>query len=404
MKRISFFDERADLVVTASFFALLLLCGVALLCFQFGRAAAGPVLWGLACFAVGSMVGFLFGIPRILQREQPSGGAGADADALPASTSATGTREGQRGAYSLRVNTNLEQISDWLTKILVGVGLIQLQSLPKQVSYLAEFIARSMGGGDIYVALACAVIIYFVVGGFATGYMLTRLYLQGAFARADRLSQQVVAKLTESVEEAARDALASGLGARDVPTDQQVSQAERIGQLSLAADETVIREQVLALAREYERIRGVMRGGPERTRRMEVIVTKLRSLAVAGYFLLRQLRSSSNAGERLAAIAMLQVRPDPDALAWLSERFPPHERPFVAYHAAVALRAAVQGLPLEHLGGVRGALSRVQELIAQAEPDPDRDRVLGLAVHELGERLNPRMPSVIAAAGGEPQP
>jgi hypothetical protein len=401
MKRLSFFDERADLVVTASFFALLLLFGMALLAFQFGRAAAGPILWGLACFAVGAMVGFLFGIPRILQREQPSGGAGTDAAAPPASAPAG---EGQRGAYSLRVNTNLEQISDWLTKILVGVGLIQLQTLPKQALLLAELIARSMGGGDAHVALACALIIYFTVGGFATGYMLTRLYLQGAFARADQRSQQVGAKIEESVEQAVRDALASGQGASDVPTTQQVSQAERIGQLSLAADETVIRDQMLALAHEYERIRGVMKGGPERTRRMEVVVTKLRSLAVAGYFLRHQLRSSSNAGERLAAIAMLQVKPDPDAIAWLAERFPPHERPFVAYHAAVALRAAVQGLSTEHLGALRAALTRVHELIAQAEPDADRDRILGLAERELGERLTPRAPFATAAAGGEPQP
>ena len=173
-------------------------------------------------------------------------------------------------------------------------------------------------------------------------------------------------------------------------------------QVALGADENVIRAQVLALAHEYERIRGAMPGSHERTRRMEVIVTKLRSLAVAGYFLLRQLRGSSNAGERLAAIAMLQVKSDPDALAWLSERFPPHERPFVAYHAAVALRAAVQGLPVEHLGTLAGALTRVRELIATAEPDPDRDRVLGLVERELDERRVPKMAS--AAAGGEPQP
>ena len=123
---------------------------------------------------------------------------------------------------------------------------------------------------------------------------------------------------------------------------------------------------------------------------------------MAAYFLRRQLRSSSNAGERLAAIAMLQVKPEPDALAWLSERFPPHEKPFVAYHAAVALRAAVQGLPFEQLGPLRGALTRVHELIAQAEPDPDRDRILGLAERELDERLMPRVAT--AAAGGEPQP
>ena len=131
MKRLSFFDERADLVVVASFFALLLLLGVALLGLQFGRAAAGPILWGFACFTIGSMVGFLFGIPRILQREQPQGGTDP---ATTATRTPPSESEGQHGAYSLRINTNLEQISDWLTKILVGAGLIQLQTLPKQLT------------------------------------------------------------------------------------------------------------------------------------------------------------------------------------------------------------------------------------------------------------------------------
>jgi hypothetical protein len=48
-----------------------------------------------AAFAVGALVGFLFGIPRRLQREGLSAPIGP----------------------SLVVNTNLEQIFDWLTKI-----------------------------------------------------------------------------------------------------------------------------------------------------------------------------------------------------------------------------------------------------------------------------------------------
>jgi hypothetical protein len=392
MKSFSIFDERADLAISA-FFALYLLFGLALVALQFHPAPAGPMLWGLACFAAGSIVGFLFGIPRILQREPPQGGAGAE-------TAGAASNDGQRTAYVLRVNTNLEQISDWLTKILVGVGLIQLQSLPERVNALAQVIARSMGAGDAQIGLACALIIYFVIGGFASGYMLTRLYLQSAFARADQSSQLVMTKLEESVEQAALDALTSGQGARDVPTDQQVSLAERIGQLSLAADETVIRHQVQALARQYEGIREVMRGGTERTRRMEIIVTKLRSLAVAGHFLLPQLRASGFSGERLAAIAMLQVKPDPDAIDWLSERFPPQEKPFVAYHAAVALRAAVQGLPAGHLDRLKMVLTRVRELLARTEPEPERDRILGLADRELGERLASKGSATTAPDGG----
>jgi len=60
------------------------------------------LVWAGACLVSGVMVGFLFGIPRTLQSEQ----AGSKAD-----TEGRG-RHAQQG-YAQRVNTNLEQISDW---------------------------------------------------------------------------------------------------------------------------------------------------------------------------------------------------------------------------------------------------------------------------------------------------
>ena len=57
-----------------------------------------------AATAVGAFLGFLFGIPRTLQGN---------------------TTPGPDEIADYRPNTNLEQISDWLTKILVGVGLVK---------------------------------------------------------------------------------------------------------------------------------------------------------------------------------------------------------------------------------------------------------------------------------------
>src|SRR4051794_33887578 len=64
------------------------------------------VLFGLAAEACGGLLGLLFGVPRTID---PEGGE-------------------RKGAarVSYGANTNLEQISDWLTKILVGLGLTQL--------------------------------------------------------------------------------------------------------------------------------------------------------------------------------------------------------------------------------------------------------------------------------------
>jgi len=77
-------------------------------------------------------------------------------------------------ADSYQANTNLEEISDWLTKILVGVGLIQIARLGKS---FAHALAPSFGGAADSGAVGLAVVIYFAVAGFLLGYIWTRLRL-----------------------------------------------------------------------------------------------------------------------------------------------------------------------------------------------------------------------------------
>jgi len=164
--------------------------------------AAWPValLWAGACALIGSTVGFLFGIPRTLQGNQEvqqttlidskdidgaDGHHKADSEvraeqSIPIAFAATGK------GYQLGVNTNLEQISDWLTKILVGVGLTQLHDLPGKLITAATFIAKGISSSDPPIAFALAQIIYFNILGFLSGYLCTRLFLQPAFRRWDR--------------------------------------------------------------------------------------------------------------------------------------------------------------------------------------------------------------------------
>ncbi|MCX5890301.1 MAG: hypothetical protein NTY36_12700 [Deltaproteobacteria bacterium] len=75
-------------------------------------------------------------------------------------------------------NTNLEQISDWLCKILVGAGLTQLTALPGVLKRYAIFFAPGLGGsashGEVF---AVGLLIFFTVCGFLVGYLWTRLHL-----------------------------------------------------------------------------------------------------------------------------------------------------------------------------------------------------------------------------------
>jgi hypothetical protein len=119
-------------------------------------------------FAVGALLGFLFGIPRSLQGNPP---------ASPAPAGAAADANGPTQA----VNTNLEQISDWLTKILVGVGLTQFQSLRNELAGMAAYFAIAGSA-----AVTLAIILNSSVAGFFAGYLLTRLFLMSAFDLVNR--------------------------------------------------------------------------------------------------------------------------------------------------------------------------------------------------------------------------
>jgi hypothetical protein len=165
------------LVIPASLFAV----GI----YNEGRQAITPILWALACLLSGAFVGFLFGIPKILQ---------TDAQPVSPNTSATQLAS-QNSTYRQQVNTNLTEISDWLTKIIVGLGLINLKDIPQLIKKAAGLLAGSMyeGGPDQdHLAYAVAIIVSFSILGFLFGYLMTRLYLAGAFSRADQQNQSVV--------------------------------------------------------------------------------------------------------------------------------------------------------------------------------------------------------------------
>jgi hypothetical protein len=128
---------------------------------------AGAALLG------GGLLGFLFGIPKKLQQN-------------------TTTND----AY--QENTNLEQISDWLTKIIVGLGLTQLAKIPAALQNYSDFTAPGLGNFDHGNVFAIALLLYFLICGFLLTYFWTRLYLAGALTIADRAAQKDINKQSEA--------------------------------------------------------------------------------------------------------------------------------------------------------------------------------------------------------------
>ena len=96
-------------------------------------------------------MGFLFGIPRTVQSSTPS-----------------------TGDTQYQGNTNLEQVSDWLTKIIVGVSLVEIGRVIPALAKLAEILKAPLGGQPSSAAFGLGVVIASALTGFFFFYLWTR--------------------------------------------------------------------------------------------------------------------------------------------------------------------------------------------------------------------------------------
>lgn len=200
-----------------------------------------------AAFLVGALLGFLFGIPRSLALE----------GATPVSGSTEGAEIGQRPA-SYRSNTNLEQISDWLTKIIVGVGLVELGTLVAETEKLVNFLAPALGDEPSSPAFALALLVFYSISGFLITYLITRVYLGRVFARADELMRYVDERIDEVREsqraQEERDVEALALTNRQLePGGAEVEQDELNAAVTAASP--VVRAQIFSRASQQRRRR-----------------------------------------------------------------------------------------------------------------------------------------------------
>lgn len=138
------------------------------------------LFWAGSMIAVGFFFGLLFALPRYGRGENHM------------SSNVTE----QKG---LDVNTNLLEIADWLTKIIVGLGLVELKNIPDLLTNLSQYVARALSsvGGQQF---ATALILYFFVLGFLCGYLLTRLELNRLIRAADALYTRPFSEPIESLK------------------------------------------------------------------------------------------------------------------------------------------------------------------------------------------------------------
>lgn len=146
---------------------------IGLLCLLLFNCCGQPLnlgtafVWALAYFVLGGLAGFIFGVPKIVANTNPNANINEPA-----------------ARNILQENTNLTQISDWLTKVIIGAGLVELKQIPPFIVQVARKMARGLDAGpfkqehlDYLSVLSGGIIIYFITWGFVSGYLVMRLVI-----------------------------------------------------------------------------------------------------------------------------------------------------------------------------------------------------------------------------------
>lgn len=173
----------AVLVVAAVGFAALVAYGAWAATDGRGSAALGSALVGLGAAAVGAFLGLLFGIPVNAVAVAQASTAGAQAAAAPGTAP-----KPSRGA------NQLVQISEWLTRIIIGATVTQLGTVRDQLEHLGANASWQLLGTERGAIVFTAAILFGAIFGFFVGYLSTRLILNRLFDEADAAELSASAK------------------------------------------------------------------------------------------------------------------------------------------------------------------------------------------------------------------
>jgi hypothetical protein len=177
-------SKDAVVVLAQSVVVLLLTSYLALaatgLCFPGKWVPLGVVgVWVAVGQTAGWVLGFLFGHPEIIEKEDPA----------------------DKRTRRVKQNSSLAQVTDWLTKAIVGVGLVQAQNIMRWVHSMATELGKALDGGatgGAGYAVMLGVLVVFPILGFLTGYLVTRTFLVLALCRADVAASQAANVGTQS--------------------------------------------------------------------------------------------------------------------------------------------------------------------------------------------------------------
>jgi hypothetical protein len=168
--------QRGVLVVVVTLLVLMVVAAV-LLGLSTRDSGAGVTLFVLfaAAAAIGAGLGFLFGLPRARV-------AGDDSD--PAATTPTAS------TFYL-TNSNLIKVSDWLTTIVIGLGLVNLGKVVPATRQLGHALQRPLGAAPYSGAVGISVLLVGVLAGFILDYLWTSIRVRELLEESEQQVEHV---------------------------------------------------------------------------------------------------------------------------------------------------------------------------------------------------------------------
>ncbi|MBV8728309.1 MAG: hypothetical protein JO336_00730 [Acidobacteriia bacterium] len=379
--RPEYFPElESELRYTLSFLLNMAYDGVlAILAFHITtdwKRAALSILTAVALFAAGSLVGFILALPRL----------STDTGAQTSSSATAPADSTSRRVSPIGFNNNLVDISDWITKSVLALSIANYRDLIPALKSAARYLALDDSAPAR--AEAMVIIIGYTSIGVLYAYITTRTVVTSLLVHsATALNPEVTKSLDAAGRVAIRDLDPTQQGDEPRRQTDTISSAEKNTATAIASQTAgvpigTIKAQLEQLSRTYADVRTNQKPGPERTVAMEEIAGKMRALSVAAAPLLTELKSADPAGLRLAAIAILEMKPDPAEAEWLTERLAT-ESPFVGYHAALALRESAAIVSCADKQAFLRAIEKARASVPQVS---DRAKVIADATNKLAQR------------------
>lgn len=222
--------------------------------------------------------------------------------------------------------------------------------------------------------------------------VLTQKVHDAKHLKAGQIELDTQEAISKVVEQTGRDAGSQEIR-REVPENQinaarLVERNLRAAPIAFSEKLDVVERNVRALVNQYEQIRRDVSSGPQRTRQMNEITAKIRAYALVAYPLLPFLSESERPCERLAAICILQVKPEPTYFQWLIDRIMEESQAFLLFHASLAILQLIRAFP--YVGRdvaterIQSALNHVKGF-SGGKPDQNTIDVLTQVLRELAE-------------------